>query len=116
VLKKGQVVTILPDQVPANGVFAPFFGQSAYTDILIPRLVRKSGARVICAYVKRLGTSGNFEVIFKPADDSVYNAELGIAAAAVNRSIENCVNELPEQYQWEYKRFRVRPEGNERVY
>lgn len=116
VLQKGQVVTILPDQVPANGEFAPFFGQPAYTDILIPRLVNKTAAQVICAYVKRLKNPGKFEVVFKLADDRVHNSDLHTALAAVNRSIEACVNELPEQYQWEYKRFRRRPEGCDRVY
>jgi KDO2-lipid IV(A) lauroyltransferase len=116
VLKKGQVVTILPDQVPANGEFAPFFGQSAFTDVLIPRLVRKSGARVICAYVKRLSTPGKFEVVFKSADDGVSNSDLTTALKALNRSIEQCVNELREQYQWEYKRFRRRPQGCSKVY
>jgi len=116
VLKKGHVVTILPDQVPANGEFAPFFGQSAYTDLLIPRLVKKSGARVVCAYVKRLNIPGKFEVVFRSADDDVNHSDLTTALAAVNRCIEGCVNELPEQYQWEYKRFRVRPEGCGRVY
>ena len=75
-----------------------------------------TGAQVICAYVKRLKTPGKFEVIFKSADHRVHDSDLGTALAAVNRSIENCVNELPEQYQWEYKRFRKRPEGYDKAY
>jgi KDO2-lipid IV(A) lauroyltransferase len=116
VLKKGQVVTILPDQVPASGEFAPFFGHPAFTDVLIPRLVMKSGARVICAYVKRLSTPGRFEVVYTEAEEGVNSPDLAVALVALNRSIEKCVNELPEQYQWEYKRFRVRPKGCSRVY
>ncbi len=29
----------------------------------------------------------------------------------MNQAIEQCVREIPEQYQWEYKRMRHRPPG-----
>jgi KDO2-lipid IV(A) lauroyltransferase len=115
-LAKGEVVTILPDQVPASGEFVPFFGVPAFTDLLIPRLVRKTGARVVCAFVKRCQGKGGFEVEFRPAVAAIASNDLSESAHALNQSIENCVREIPEQYQWEYKRFRVRPEGERKLY
>ncbi len=115
-LGKGEAVIILPDQVPASGEFAPFFGVPAFTDTLIPRLVRKTGARVICAFVKRCQGSQGFEVEFRPAVEAISSADLHESVAALNQSIENCVREIPEQYQWEYKRFRVRPPGEAKLY
>jgi KDO2-lipid IV(A) lauroyltransferase len=115
-LAKGEVVVILPDQVPASGEFAPFFGLPAYTDSLIPRLIRKSGATAICAYVKRNNRKNGFEVEFQSADPGLDSADLQVSTTALNKSIENCIREIPEQYQWEYKRFRTRPPGTEKLY
>ncbi len=45
-LRQGQTVGLLPDQVPPDGmgVWAPFFGQPAYTMTLAARLVLQTGA------------------------------------------------------------------------
>lgn len=115
-LRQGGVVTILPDQVPASGVYAEFFGVKAFTDLLIPRLVRRTAARVLCVYVKRLSGSDGFEVVFRPPHADIDSADMNVAVAAVNASIEACVREIPEQYQWEYKRFRERPRGELKLY
>jgi KDO2-lipid IV(A) lauroyltransferase len=34
----------------------------------------------------------------------------------MNRYIERCVLEMPEQYYWVHKRFKTRPPGAPRVY
>lgn len=115
-LGQGGVVTILPDQVPANGIYAEFFGVKAFTDLLIPRLVRRTAARVLCVYVKRLSGSDGFEVVFRPSHANIDSANMKVAVAAVNASIEACVREIPAQYQWEYKRFRERPRGELKLY
>jgi KDO2-lipid IV(A) lauroyltransferase len=39
-----------------------------------------------------------------------------MAATALNQSVENVVRRIPEQYQWEYKRFRHQPEGRPNPY
>ena len=46
-LRRGETVGLLPDQVPPEGmgVWAPFFGQPAYTMTLAARLVQQTGAR-----------------------------------------------------------------------
>lgn len=115
-LVQGGVVTILPDQVPANGLYAPFFGVQALTDQLIPRLVKRTGARVVCVYVKRLSRGIGFEVIFRPSNPAIDSPDLNSSVSAVNASIEACVREIPEQYQWEYKRFKERPVGELKLY
>ena len=115
-LEGGGVVTILPDQVPANGVYATFFGVEALTDLLITRLVKRTGARVVCAYVKRLSGGNGFEVVFRPPHANIDSADQRCSVHAVNASIEACVREIPEQYQWEYKRFRERPTGEPKLY
>jgi KDO2-lipid IV(A) lauroyltransferase len=113
-LKDGQVVTVLPDQVPATGEFAPFFGQPALTDRLVPRMLRKTGARAIICIVYR--KSGKFHLRFDEVDNDVYAADLTTALAALNLSVEKSIRKKLVQYQWEYKRFRERPAGAKKLY
>jgi KDO2-lipid IV(A) lauroyltransferase len=107
-LKNGGVTGILPDQEPeaSGGVFAPFFGVSALTATLAANLARKTNAVVLAAYVKR--TDSGYTLVIDAVDESVIDEDEVIAATAVNRAVEHCVNAAPAQYQWEYKRFKAR--------
>ncbi len=112
-LQAGELAGILPDQVPADGsgVFAPFFGQPAYTMTLACKLARRRGVRVFCGYAARLPGGAGFRVVVRELDLRANG--LDASAAAMNRAIEEMVRECPEQYQWEYKRFRRRPDNSE---
>lgn len=111
------VVAVLPDQLPSekSGVYAPFFGRSALTGNLIGDLARKTPAYLLCCYAKRL-EDGTYGVVLKPAEEEIRNPDLETSAAALNRSIEQCILDCPEQYQWVYRRFRSQPKGCASVY
>lgn len=111
------VIAVLPDQEPSlkSGVFAPFFGQIALTGKLIGELARKTPAYLLCAYAKRLA-DGTYSVVLKPANEAIRSDDLEVSATALNESIEECILDCPEQYQWVYKRFRKQPEGYPKVY
>lgn len=117
-LKKGQLVGVLPDQEPGkgNGVFAPFFNHQAYSATLISRLVDKTGAQVVFAYARRLPGGKGYELVFMAADNEAIQGELFESVSAINRGVEDCIRQCPEQYQWSYHRFRTRPEGEEKLY
>ena len=56
-LERGEYAGILPDQEPkaeTGAVFAPFFGVPAYTMLLVNRLARRTGARVVFLFAQRL--------------------------------------------------------------
>lgn len=108
-LKSGPVITgILPDQVPdkRSGEIAPFFGRPAWTGTLACKLLQQSGARTFMVFAKRLPGSEGYELIIREPDAAIYDADLVSALAAMNRSIEALIREAPEQYIWNYKRFR----------
>jgi KDO2-lipid IV(A) lauroyltransferase len=44
------------------------------------------------------------------------SGDLHSAVTAINQAIEDCVRERPEQYQWSYRRFKTRPEGEASFY
>ncbi len=117
-LRQGEVICILPDQVPSagQGVFAPFFGIPAKTMTLLPRLAGRFGSEVLFCYAERLPRGEGFRIHFRPAPTGIGDADSATAAAALNQGVEECVRALPEQYQWSYKRFRRQPPGTPAFY
>lgn len=118
-LQKGELVGNLPDQEPddpSGGVFAPFMGIDAFSPKLVTRLISKTGARVVAGFARRLPDGQGFDIHFIPADEAVYDSDDVTAIAGVNRMVETLTEIAPEQYQWEYKRFKRRPEGQPKIY
>ncbi len=118
-LRQGEYVGILPDQEPKvdkAAVFAPLFGVPAYTMLLVNGLARKTGARVVFLFAERLSRGEGFRMHCLPAADNVAAEDPVAAATALNDGVAACVRICPEQYQWSYKRFRKRPEGEGKVY
>lgn len=112
-LQKGELVGALPDQVPNDegGEFAEFFGEAALTMTLVSRLAAKSKARVFCGFAQRLPASKGFKLYIREADQQIYDEDLSTSVRGLNKTVEACVLMAVEQYQWEYKRFRRRPDG-----
>lgn len=124
-LRAGDIAGILPDQIPdpSGGDYAPFFGIPALTMTLVARLQQKTGAAIVLAVARRSQSEAGpgFDIVFRQPDPEIYAKDIPAALAALNRSIEAIIMETPEQYTWEYKRFRRQPdgarlyEGNERA-
>jgi len=112
-LQAGEMIGLLPDQVPneEGGQFAPFFGQQALTMTLVSKLISRSKARVFCGYVKRMPNSQGFALVLREAEPAIYSQQLEESIRGLNQTVERCVLDGVEQYQWEYKRFRRRPDG-----
>lgn len=117
-LSVGELVAILPDQDPGQGagVFAPFFGVQANTSTLLTRLANKTGAIVLLSYAERLPDGQGYHVHILPAPDCVADKDSVFAATCLNNVVEECARKLPAQYQWAYRRFKTRPEGEGRMY
>ncbi|MDH5184678.1 MAG: lysophospholipid acyltransferase family protein [Gammaproteobacteria bacterium] len=117
-LRSGEMVGILPDQVPqpGQGVFSNFFGSPAYSTTLLPRLAKKTGARVIFTFAERLSNAEGYHIHFLPAADEIYHPQLEHSVTAMNHGVEQCIQLCPQQYQWGYKRFKIRPPGEGSYY
>jgi Kdo2-lipid IVA lauroyltransferase/acyltransferase len=113
-LRKGETVGLLPDQVPpqGQGVWAPFFGEAAYTMTLAARLVQQTGAQVLMLWCERLPGGAGYVVrvseLAEPLPVRADSAEaLALACAtAVNRSMEALIRHDPGQYLWSYHRYK----------
>jgi len=116
-LKNTELVAILPDQSPyENGLFVPFFGHPCYTMTLLPKLAKKTRAVVLFTCARRLPNGRGFKMVFRPAGADLATLDLTEATAQMNRDVEKLIMEDPRQYQWTYKRFKRRPEGEASIY
>ncbi len=89
----------------------------ALTMTLISKLAIKTGAAVICGYAKRsYQDKGKFNIIFKTVHADIYSEDILTSVSAINRSVESCVMDCLDQYHWEYKRFKKRPQGSPHLY
>ncbi|HEY3487423.1 MAG TPA: lysophospholipid acyltransferase family protein [Gammaproteobacteria bacterium] len=107
-LDKGGVVVLFPDQVPTSTgrIMAPFFKVPAWSGTFVSRLANKRNVRVICGSACRLPGAQGFEIYLQPAPEEIYLRDPGQSVAALNRGMEDCIRRRPEQYTWEYKRFK----------
>ncbi|MBL8278013.1 MAG: lysophospholipid acyltransferase family protein [Pelomonas sp.] len=111
-LRRGEVIGLLPDQVPPDGlgVWAPFFGQPAYTMTLAARLVQQTGAAVLLIWGERRPGGQGFVVHVLPAPEIAPDAPAEAAAATVNAAMESLIRRAPGQYLWGYHRYK-QPRG-----
>ena len=114
-LHAGGTVVILPDQVPATGKFVPFFGHPVLTDVLASRLLQKTAAKALGITFVR-NEEGLFEAHILAPDPAIYDQDEAVSIGAVNDLMQTCAEIAPTQYQWDYKRFRERPAGSEKIY
>lgn len=115
-LNSDGVVGILPDQVPqkGSGEFAPFFKHQAYTMTLASQLAQKTKAKAFV--VGCMQTNKGFELVAHEVDERFYDEDIHTSLAGLNGSIERLVMKAPEQYQWEYKRFKRQPNDGGSLY
>lgn len=112
-LKRGEIIGVLPDQEPArdSGVFAGFFASPAYTMTFLGNLARRNNSPVVFAAMQRLPAGRGYEIHYLRPDEALYSDDHTTAATELNRCVQRCVEIAPEQYMWNYKRFRTAPEG-----
>lgn len=107
-LKAGQLVAILPDQYPGEegSVLVPFFGHDAITMTLLVKLARKNNAKVVMTWAQRLDKGQGYELNCKPVNILSNTGKLEDDVAKMNGVIEGLIRTQPEQYLWDYKRFK----------
>jgi Kdo2-lipid IVA lauroyltransferase/acyltransferase len=105
-LRNGQALGILPDQVPPAGLglWAPFFGQPAYSMTLPAKLAAQTQATVLLAWGERLARGAGYIVHVRPMPE--LSPETEAAVAQINTAMEGLIRECPEQYLWAYARYK----------
>jgi KDO2-lipid IV(A) lauroyltransferase len=89
-------------------VWAPFFGQPAYTMTLAARLVQQTGAAVAVLVTERLPRGAGYVVRALPLSEPLpAQADDAASAAAINRAMEAVIRLRPAQYLWGYHRYKA---------
>ena len=109
---------MLPDQDPGQngGEFAPFFGIEANTMTQANKLLKKSGAIGIFCIAKRLEHARGYVINISRASEAIAGDDVQQSITVMNADLERVILECPEQYQWSYKRFKTRPNGQRNIY
>lgn len=116
-LKRGELVMILPDQVPSpafGGEEVSFFGHPAKTMTLINGLMERARPQVCGCYAERV--PGGFKVVVVAPDERIYSEDPRQCMRGLNATVEKCVLGAPTQYQWEYKRYKSLKAPYDKVY
>ncbi len=107
-IKNKELIGILPDQDPGEegSVLAPFFGTNARSMTLLVKLARKNNAKVLLTWALRLPKGKGYELNLQPVDILSEQGLIEADVALMNQVIEDLIKTQPEQYLWNYKRFR----------
>ncbi len=115
-MRKGLPFIYPPDQDQGikDGAFIPFFGVPAATMTSLPRIAQLTGAKVVPSITRLLPGGEGYVLTFYPAWENYPSGDDIADARRMNAFIEDRIREMPEQYFWLHKRFKTRPEGEER--
>jgi KDO2-lipid IV(A) lauroyltransferase len=116
-LRAGHIVAVLPDQLPreaTSGANALFFNNSAMTMSLVSRLLVKTNASAV--FIGAIRCRDGFEIVMHEPSADLYSTDLDLSLAALNAGVEKMILLAPEQYSWEYKRFRPVPRSGTNPY
>ncbi len=117
-LKAGGTVWYAPDQDYRRGqsIFSDFFGTKASTITATHQLARISGCQVMFYSVKRIKEKPYYQLAISPPLTDFPSKDVQKDTDRINQGIEQMVNEAPEQYLWLHKRFKTRPESEDKFY
>ncbi|MCG6870898.1 MAG: lysophospholipid acyltransferase family protein [Gammaproteobacteria bacterium] len=107
-LRAGRPLLYLPDQNPGRkrGVFVEFFGLPACTHPGLARLADSADALVLMCAARITRHGFQLRVIPLP---EITGTDVPGNTQRMNDAIETVVREMPAQYTWVHKRFKVHP-------
>jgi KDO2-lipid IV(A) lauroyltransferase len=99
-----------------HSVFAPFFGISTASLTSASRIAHLSKAAVIPVSFCRREDNTGYDVMLLPPLENFPSDNPVVDATRLNAILEEAIRHKPEQYVWQYKRFKTRPAGEKRFY
>ena len=99
-------IAMAVDQVPKNKNrhTANFFGNACYTNSLISNIAKRTDCNVIyCSCT--LGKDG-YQINIREVGENFFSDDVTESLESMNKVLEEDILISPEQYAWEYKRFK----------
>lgn len=104
------------DYGPKVSEFVPFFGIEAAMVSAPPRLAAMAGVPIVGISYRRTDGYRGYEIEFMPAFESIPSGDKQVDLAELSQHYERCIRNNPEEYLWVHRRFKTRPEGQEKLY
>ncbi|AKX51452.1 lysophospholipid acyltransferase [Thiopseudomonas alkaliphila] len=117
-VRAGGAVGIPADPEPSEsaGFYVPFLGTTALTSKFVPSMLKGKKALGVFLHAIRLEHGRGFKVIIEAAPEAMYSRDSEQAVAAMSAVLARYVERWPEQYMWSMKRFKNRPNNEQRWY
>lgn len=119
-VRNGGSVGIPADPEPSlsSGEFVPFLATTALTSKFVASMLGGKQDKVSAVFLHaiRLPDGSGFKVILEAAPDEMYSSDTYTAVSAMSKVLATYVQRWPDQYMWTMKRFKKRPEGEQRWY
>jgi len=117
-LRQGELAVYLTDQDYRlrHSVFAPFFGIQTATIRKLSEYAKDTNALILPVEYGRKSNGEGYHFRFLPALDNFPSGDDVADATQLNQLIENNIVRFPEQYLWQHRRFKNRPEGEASFY
>ena len=99
-------IAMAVDQVPKNKnrQTANFFGNDCFTNSLISNIAKKTTCNVVycsCTFGK-----DGYQINVREVGDNFFSDDISESLKSMNKVLEEDILDSPEQYAWEYKRFK----------
>ena len=107
-LRKSKLITIASDQVPINkksGLISNFFGVPSLSTTLVHSLASKVDCPVHTLTCLRK-SNGIFQMIYSEELKDFGRLSQQEGVDIMNKELEKCIMNAPEQYAWEYKKYK----------
>ncbi len=118
-LKEGTPVYYLPDMDfgRKGSIFVPFFNIPAATLPTTAQIAKSWHAAVVPIVSRWDPATGHYHVQVLPAlEDFPGEQSIEAATTRINHLLEQWILQEPSQYYWVHRRFKTRPEGEEKIY
>ena len=99
-----------------GSVFAPFFGIKTATITAPARLAKKTGVAVLAVGYYRRENGKGYCINIATMPENYPTGDAMVDATLLNTLLEKMVRAHPDQYLWQYKRFKTRPNSEPRFY
>jgi Kdo2-lipid IVA lauroyltransferase/acyltransferase len=119
-LRRNWMIAVALDLDVRNGVFVDFFGMPASTSDGVARLAAVSGAPVIPCFMVRQGASARHKITILPPIEFTRSGsrtdDIRETTQRFTRTIEDMIRLHPDHWNWIHRRWKTRPEGEQRFY
>lgn len=117
-LRSGRAIWYAPDHDYGTDqdIFVPLFGIQASTITATTKFARLGKAKVVPMVQERLADGSGYVLRLEAPWQDFPGEDVEQDCLRINQWIEQAILQCPQQYLWVHRRFKTRPQGEEKLY